>query len=340
MFIAGANLVSPLGLDAVSACAAKRAGASALSDLPYLDNAGEPVVGAVVPGLDRSLTHRQRLMALLAACLGGMLESSPASRWDTVPLLVCLPEAGRPGVQERAAESVLRELTETLGRRFHPSWSDTIMSGHTAGFEALHRARRMLASGAVQACLVCGADSLVNAATLAWLDRDYRLKTPANRDGVVPGEASAGVLLQAEPGGDAVTAVSGLGFLREEGSLLADRPLRGHGLAGAVREALVEARLGLHDIDLRISDVSGELYGFKELPLVEGRLMRVVRKDPQPLWHWAEAVGDIGAAAGLAQLVWVDQAFRRRYAPGSRVLCMTSALDGRRAAAVLQRKAG
>ena len=41
------------------------------------------------------------------------------------------------------------------------------------------------------ACLVCGVDSYINARSLHWLDRNSRLKTPANSDGVIPGEAAA-----------------------------------------------------------------------------------------------------------------------------------------------------
>jgi 3-oxoacyl-[acyl-carrier-protein] synthase-1 len=109
-------------------------------------------------------------------------------------------------------------------------------------------------------------------------------------------------------------------------------------MAEAARAALAEAKLGLHEIDWRFSDVTGELYGFKELPLMEGRLMRVVRKQEQPLWHWAESIGDTGAAAGIVQLVAVDDAFRKAYGPGDRVICLTSSAPGERAAAVLRRR--
>ena len=101
---------------------------------------------------------------------------------------------------------------------------------------------------------------------------------------------------------------------------------------------MTEAKLGLHEIDCRLSDVTGELYGFKELPLVGGRLMRVVRKQDQPLWHWVEAIGDSGAAAGVAQLVMADEAFRKGYALGDRMICLTSSVPRDRAAVVVRRR--
>jgi 3-oxoacyl-[acyl-carrier-protein] synthase-1 len=173
-------------------------------------------------------------------------------------------------------------------------------------------------------------------ATLFWLDRHYRLKTPANRDGVIPGEAAAAVLVQAKPSAAAMAEVIGLGFGKEQAPILSEEPLLGRGLADAARSALSEVQLGLHEMDLRLSDVTGELYEFKELPLVEGRLMRVIRKEAQPLWHWAEAIGDSGAAAGVAQLVLADQAFRKGYAPGQQAICLTSSVTGERAVAVLR----
>jgi 3-oxoacyl-[acyl-carrier-protein] synthase-1 len=65
--------------------------------------------------------------------------------------------------------------------------------------------------------------------------------------------------------------------------------------------------------------------------------MRVRRATDQPVWTWADSIGDSGAAAGIAQLVVADDALRKGYAPGDRLLCLTSSAGGDRAAAVLRR---
>jgi 3-oxoacyl-[acyl-carrier-protein] synthase I len=336
MFITGTGMVCPIGLSAASACAAKRAGISALADLPYHDNAGEPIVGGAVPGLNWTLPRASRLLKLLTKGLTDLLNGQPDVRWDQVPLLVGLAEPGRPGGGADLGPLIVERVGEELGLQFHPKHSRAFPSGHTAGFEALREARDLLQQGRVPGCVVCGVDSFLNAAALLWLDRDYRLKTPANRDGVIPGEAAAAVLVQARPSAATAAEVIGLGFGKEQAPILSEEPLLGCGLADAARSALAEANLGLHEMDMRLSDVTGELYGFKELPLVEGRLMRMVRKEAQPLWHWAEAIGDSGAAAGVAQLVLADQAFRKGYAPGQRAICLTSSVAGERAVAVLR----
>ena len=82
--------------------------------------------------------------------------------------------------------------------------------------------------------------------------------------------------------------------------------------------------------------MTGENYGFRELILAEGRLVRIVRSQPQPLWHAADSIGDTGAAAGVVQLIRAAAAWTKGYAPGARAGCFTSAVPGDRAVAVLR----
>src|SRR5262245_7458161 len=106
MFITTTGMVCPVGLNASSACAAKRAGVSAFNDRPYNDNDGEPIVGATVPGIDLNLRGVPRLLALLSRCLADVIEGQPAVRWEQIPLLVGLAEMGRPGGGAALADSV------------------------------------------------------------------------------------------------------------------------------------------------------------------------------------------------------------------------------------------
>jgi 3-oxoacyl-[acyl-carrier-protein] synthase I len=337
MYVTRTGMVCSVGLNAASACAAMRAGISGFAELPYHDNQGEPIIGAPVPGLLFDLKRSERLVELLSMAVIDCLKDKPSEPLDRIPLLVGLAESDRPGGGSGLAPTIIiRQVQEKLNVRFHPTDSRVFPLGHTSGFEALREARQLIQQNRVSACLICGVDSFTNAATLLWLDQHDRLKTPATRDGVIPGEAAAAVLIQAKPLAAARAEVIGLGFGKEQASILSEDPLLGRGLTDAARAALAEAKVGLHEIDVRMSDVTGELYGFKELPLVEGRLMRVVRKEAQPLWHWAEVIGDSGAAAGPAQLVLADQAFQKNYAPGQRAICLASSVPGDRAAAVLQ----
>lgn len=338
MFITSTGMVCPVGLSAPAACAAMRAGIAKFDELPYRDNQGEPIVGALVSDLDPKLKRKARLIELLVPAVSECLAEKPVNPPGRIPLLIGLAETARPGGGAEWAEDILKEVQKQLGMSFHPTLSRTIPKGHTAGFEGLRIARELLLQDKeVPACVICGVDSYIRAEALHWLDQHFRLKTSANQHGLIPGEAAAAVLLQREPAVGVAVELVGLGFAKEKTHVLSEDPFLGLGLAEAARGALAEAKLGFHEMDWRISDVTGEQYGFKEIALVEGRLMRVVRKEPQPLWHCADSIGDVGAAAGAAQFVLAAAAFRKGYAPGEKALCLGGSVPGDRAAAVWRR---
>jgi 3-oxoacyl-[acyl-carrier-protein] synthase-1 len=339
MYVTSIGMVCPVGLTAASACAALRAGISGFADLEYDSEEELPVIGAAVPGLDRRLGRVPRLVELLARALAECLAGSPGLRTEQVPLLAGLAEPDRPGGPAGRAAAIIPEVETRLGRKFHRRLSEPLARGHTAVFASFQRARELLLRGDIPACLVAGVDSYLNAISLDWLHQAQRLKTEGNSNGVIPGEAAAAVLLQRRPPAPpmAPVAVLGLGFAVEKVHVLSEEPFLGLGLAEAARAALAEARLGLHEIHFRLSDVTGESYGFKEQALLLPRVMRE-RVAEFPIWHCADSIGDVGAAVGACLLVHAFQAFSKGYAPGDRAVGCTSSVPGERAVAIFQRQ--
>jgi 3-oxoacyl-[acyl-carrier-protein] synthase-1 len=333
-------MVSPVGLSAAASCAAIRAGISQFTELRYHDSHGEPVIGAIVPAVPLDFGIDERITEMLALAIVDCLQQCDAARLDEVPLLVGLPEAGRPGVSRALNQSAIVGIERRLGVRFHPRFSGTIEAGHTAGFRALQQARALCDRSGVSACLIAGADSFISRDAIAWLYRHGRLKTTTNSDGVIPGEAAAAALIDWTGRRDGAIGpqVIGLGFAQENATVIAEEPLLGRGLADAARIALDEAGVEMHEIDYRLSDVTGESYGFREHALAVTRLMRASR-ETVPTWHCADAIGDTGAAAGVCQIVIAARAWQRKYAPGSLALCLTSAVGGERGAVVLRQHA-
>jgi 3-oxoacyl-[acyl-carrier-protein] synthase-1 len=89
----------------------------------------------------------------------------------------------------------------------------------------------------------------------------------------------------------------------------------------------------MHDLDYRITDVSGEQYYFKEAALALSRILRQ-RKEEFDIWHPAECIGESGAVAGVAVMAVASAACRKGYAPGPSILAHGANDAGRRAAAV------
>ena len=342
VFLTSSGMVCPVGHTAAAACAAIRAGMAGFEELHYVDNDGEPIQGAPVPGIPFSTRPIERLSTMLAMSIGDCLAGAPWLRTEALPLLVGIAEPDRPGglrVQQPAA--FVEDIGRRLDTRFHPTRSQVFASGHTAAFRALAKAREIIGAGIAPACLVVGVDSYINASSLLWLAEAFRLKTLENSDGVIPGEAAACVLVEGRPrSGRIAVELLGLGFGHEPANILTeDPPFQARGLVEASRAALGEAGLGLHEVDFRICDAAGEGYAFKEVALAMQKALRV-RKEEFPLWHPADAIGDTGAAAGVCQMVVVMEAWRKGYAPGRRAIGYGASVAGERAAAIVQRVGG
>lgn len=338
MFIESTGMVCSVGLSAEAACAAMRAGIANFQELPYLDNQREPIIGAMVPGLAPHLKRGERLRELLAMAVADCLQDKITEPMECIPLLIGLAEPERPDGGLGTADDIVVQMFEKVGVRFHAQLSRTIAKGHTSGFEGLRIAKELLRDSAIDACIVCGVDSYVNATSLLWLEQNQRLKTVENSDGVIPGEAAAAALITKIANHDQslLAQVMGLGFAAEKANVLNEEPLLGLGLAGAARTALGETGLQLHEIDFRLSDVTGESYGFKEQALLLARVMRG-RRAEFPIWHCSESIGDTGAAVGVCHLVRAFEAFEKGYAPGDRCVGFASNVTGERAAVILQR---
>jgi 3-oxoacyl-[acyl-carrier-protein] synthase-1 len=332
LYVTCLGLICPVGLTPESAAAAMRAGITGFVELPYVDNTGEPIVGAVVSKLPTNLNGRARLVELLAGALTELqVRFPPDIASGPLPLLLCTREPDRPGPP---VSHIVAEVETRLGLSFRRKGSGHIPSGSVSVFRALAHAGGMLANSEAEACLVAAVDTYFDRRSLRWLDQAKRLKTPAQSDGIIPGEAAGVILVSRLPITQSTLAVRGLGFAEETATVLNDEPLLGKGMALATQRALAQAELAIHDVDWRLSDVAGEAYGFEELVLAQARLMRQTRQS-QVLWHPAGSAGDCGAAAGLLQLAWIQVAFTRSYAPGPFALAHCSAPQGDRAVALL-----
>ena len=343
MYITSTGMICPTGLEAASACAAMRAGIAAFEELPYLDNQGKPIIGSHVTILDGRLKREERLIELLSLAITDCLENAKYDLpIEDVPLLVGMAEPDRENGGAKLPARIIGEMEQKLNVRFHSTYSRAFNQGHVSGFLGLRIARDLMKERKVPACIVCGVDSYIDAGSLAWLDKLFRLKTDENSDGMIPGEGAASVLLQPQPlsGIEYPVKIAGLGFGYEKASVSSEDPLLGIGLSDAARSALGEAGLQMHEIHFRLSDVTGESYGFKEQSIVIGRLIRVHREEGFPLLHCAEYIGNTGAAAGIIELIVSFHAYQKRYNPGDIAICFTSADSGKRAVSILRSGTG
>lgn len=317
-----------------------RAGIARLEELPFLDNAGQSIIGSWISVLPPVIPHADRLDALLCRAINDCVLSAEGLKPEETPLLAITPSQRRPGVARSLDITwLLKMIEDHLGVRFARQGSEVFALDEVGPAAALSKCEELLRQRSATGVLVCGADSFINPRSLLWLESTGRLKTERNPDGVIPGEAAACAWVTAKQMSSHASKVLGWGTSEEKATVLNHEPFRGDGLVSATRQALDRARLPLSAIDFRVSDLGGEHYAFREQALLVSRLLRE-RKERFPLWHPAEFIGVTGVPSGIIQWLLASDAIQASSSLGVRTLCCSSTAWGERAAIILEGTAG
>jgi 3-oxoacyl-[acyl-carrier-protein] synthase I len=334
--ILGCGMATGVGLSAKASCAAIRCGINNFSETRFISESGDWIVGSEVP-LDDAWRGLPRLAKMVASVIRECLDALPKPPADaSVPLVLCLAEEDRPGRVPGLGGPLLLDIERELGIKFHPE-SSVIAQGRVGGAVAVLRAQKHIEERRHPHVVVAGVDSYLTSSTLAAFEERARLLTSGNSNGFVPGEAAAAVLLggiSPEKEKNVPLICRGIGFAREPATIESDQPLRADGIVEAIRAALAAAGCGLDAVDHRIADVSGEQYRFKEAALAVGRILRQ-RKEVFGIWHPADCIGEVGAAALPSMLAVLYHGARKRYLPGKVFLAHLSNDDDKRAALIL-----
>ena len=294
--VEAAGAITPVGLGLADTMAAIYTRVQLLEDLGVLDTDGEPLSGMKVPFAD-DLAGPERLAAMAHEVLGECT-AAVAADGAKLPLILCCPEAEVFGPE--AKDFPARLLAEVIAKAPIPldaGRSRVVARGREGVLEALGAALALLKDASVPYCLVGGVDSLVDDERARALVDGERLLTQANKDGFVPGEAGALLLLtnRREPGALAswLAAASG----NEAATRGSDRPITGAGMQEAMTKALALAKTPFEALTCLAHDFSGEARYFEELLLASSRLAKASASHAVEIP--ALSVGETGAAAGF-----------------------------------------
>ena len=143
-----------------------------------------------------------------------------------------------------------------------------LLNDVNAGSSALQAALAELNEGKWQAILFGGADSLISMDKCLELDEAKRLNTVGKRDGIVPGEAAAFVVLQTKDEADKnstpiLAYLRGMGVAAEPNARNADLGAT-EGLSNAINQALTQAGITatevqgiVHNLGVHVDPLKG-----------------------------------------------------------------------------------
>jgi 3-oxoacyl-[acyl-carrier-protein] synthase-1 len=335
--IIASGMVTGVGLNAASSCAAIRCAIDNFSETRFIDKGGEWIIGSQVK-LEQPWRGLPKLVHMVVPAIKECLAYAGSVTPGQIPLLLCIAEKERPGRLEGLSEQLFAEVQTELGVRFHYR-SGVISKGRVGGAIGLTQARKLIHEEGVPLCIVAGVDSFLVAGTLAAYEEKERLLSSQNSNGFIPGEGGAAILVGPPSAQESQSSTQllclGIGTGQEKATIDSEEPLRADGLVQAFKEAFAEAGCGFEKVDYRLTDANGEQYWFKEAALAMTRSMRV-RKQNFYLCHAADCVGETGAAAVLCALGVALAAARKNYAFGPGVLCHFGNDAGDRAAIIVR----
>lgn len=309
--IAGAGVITPIGLSLAETAASARARVARLREIEWRDRRFEPFVAGTVPdeGLPplapalaaQGLSRREaRLLRLAHAALEEAL-APLGGRGDALPLLLGLPE--HHTLQPIDAGRFLLRLAQQAPGAIDTGASAAAPRGRAAGLLALRRAAEKLAEGGSPWIVVGGVDSLVDLYVLGLLDDAGRIRNGVTSDGFSPSEGAAFLLLATAETAHArgitpLATLLGTGQGLEAGHLYSDEPYLGEGLAAAFAQLLAESPPP-QPIGTVWCSFNGERYWAREFGVARTR-QSAAFAPTQTMEHPAECFGDLGAACGPA----------------------------------------
>lgn len=325
------GMVTAVGLDAPSSCAAMRARLDGFQVTTFGSGEDARLTGAPVP-LPRNWVGERRMAHLAAAAISEAFEAVPEARGQTA-LILCLAEEDRQGKPFRDSSSLIHRIADIVQVTPHDR-SRIVAHGRPSGHVALDHARRLINGDRLRYVMIAGVDSYLNAGAVNAYAGRNRILSSSNPNGFIPGEAAAAVLCSAPRG--VGLRLWGLGLARERASIYnsEDLPLRGDAMTSAYEGAFTETGIEMNRLGYRISDLIGEQYWFKQSALASMRLLRG-RHDFQDIWSPGESLGNVGAAVVPVMLGMAFTAARKGYAAGNPVLVEASNDAGACGAAVL-----
>jgi 3-oxoacyl-[acyl-carrier-protein] synthase-1 len=332
--VVASGMVTAVGYNAPASLCAMRAGISGVRSRAWAD----PVSGEQIRCARVSLPQRwagTRLLSdLVSPAIHECMQTLDGLTLAQIPVLVGVADPHRPGRPKDLDTRLLDDIHGRFDSRRHPA--SRLFAADQAGCaQALWHALHLIESGQARHVIVAGVDSFLERATLdAYVER-CRVLTPANVNGFLPGEAGAAVLLAAVDDDRPGLRIAGSGHGREPATIESSQPLRAEALVLAIRTALNAAGTQFREIGLRMTDLSGEHYKFKEAMFALMRLDQAPREQPLDLWHPIEFLGEIGAAVLPCMLAWAWHALSQGYAPPGPVLCHLGSDDGQRFAWVV-----
>ncbi|HVG60599.1 MAG TPA: beta-ketoacyl synthase N-terminal-like domain-containing protein [Hyalangium sp.] len=345
-----------LAFDSHQTWAFWHAEAVGMSESPFRCANGTRATMVSARTLPPRLHGAERMRALIDGALEQLLPGLAALRTGApLALWLGLPERyGERAVPNHAKER--RRLEEHLktwcGEHAGGGSVISVPRGHASLAHALIEACAELTAGRLEVAIVGGVDTYHAPEVVEELLAQERLFDGENLDSFIPGEGAAFLLLTRSRMAKRaqlpmLAYVDAAATGHEPGSLLAEAPCTGTGLAQVMRTAALQLPARGHQLEWLLGDLTNESYRTTELQLAlpravapggldsGGREYHRITADEVRMDFLPLRFGDLGAATLPTAAVIASQAFIRGAPMASGCLLVASSVGQDRGAVLL-----
>ncbi len=309
---------TPVGLSPMQTAMCMRARKLEPRVCALMDKRQRRVGTARVGGLGIEAYGYDRMLALASTTLGDLRSEVT----EPLPLIMAVPEPGRPDDDERFGSDFIHALATRSRVPIDENGCVVIRAGHAGGALALQKAVALL--GRHEQVLIGGVDSYHHPQVLAWLDEACRLHALDAEDGFVPGEAAAFCLLgRAEKRGRRASVTHVASALDPSAN-------------GTEPDTAKAMTALLHQLPTvpswAVTDNNGERHRARACVMAQTRVLA----DDAVVTALPVGLGDLGAATGPVAMAVVGAMFDAECAPADSCVVLLHADHGERGVFVLE----
>jgi len=359
LVIAELGMVTAVGHDAVTSCAAIRAGlsrAASLPDVEVLDHDTHemiPAVGHAVFALTQGGSAVARWLALGRRAFadlreqGRLPDAADGGFWSRTALVIVVPVVDderfmffEPFTDGGIQQAYVRPLVKSLGVPLGAGHVFLLAEGRTGAVRAFAGMQALFDRQALDRVIVLAVDSYLDGHTIEWLTQSDRMKQADTPSGLMPGEAAAAVMIEREEAtrtrGAAPRARIAAAMVDSEPQPFLNKERQhGRAIARVFRGVLEYAAPSPFSGEL-LADLNGEAWRAYEFGAALSQVPRTLLDGYRVLTP-ATSIGEVGAASAVVGLILAVRSFERGYASSSSALVSCVSGSGRVGAVLIAR---
>ena len=346
------GMVTSVGHDAATSCAAIRAGmtrATPLADAQVLDPDTQtmiPLIGHAVYGLTDGASPVARWLTLSRYAFldlyrsGSLPAKDDVSFWERTALALVSPVVDdarfmffAPFEELSIETAYATPLLRSLAVPIDPAHMFLLSEGRTGAVRAIAGIETLLDRRAIDRVIVLATDSYLDGYSIEWLGQAERLKQADQPSGLMPGEAAAAVLVEREQtvhlrGAKVRARISAAVVDREPEGFLGRERRHGRAIARVLSSALEGNAQSVPFSGDLICDLNGEAWRAYEFGAALAQVPRALLKSHRVVLP-AMSIGDVGASSALVGLIVACRAFERGHATSGSSLVTCASGSGR-----------